>query len=376
MNSTGFRRSLTWIPRKWSGRLLALSMSTEKLLLKLSISRISPANIREYLYSIPGEEDINKDSIRDYLSDYVDVEKVLNLEVEPIYNHLKKKGVNIVSILSDDYPENLKTIPKPPPILFIRGEIVPEDSKAVAIIGTRRPTEYGRSVAWNFAKELASNGFTIISGLAMGIDTNAHRGALEAGGRTIGVIGCGIDRVYPSSNKRLAQMIADGNGAVISDFPPGTPPLKYNFPLRNRIISGLAKGIVAVQAASRSGVFSTVNWALDYGRDVFAVPGNITARQSEGTNRLIKDGAIPVTSPEDILNYFGFSSSVKEEKEVELPGDEQRVFDAIGDEGARIEEICDATGFKPQQVNSILLLLELKGFVREIGGGRYIRNKP
>ncbi len=351
-------------------------MSTEKLLLKLSISRISPANIREYLYSIPGEEDINKDSIRDYLSDNVDVEKVLNLEVEPIYNHLKKKGVNIVSILSDDYPENLKTIPKPPPILFIRGEIVPEDSNAVAIIGTRRPTEYGRSVAWNFAKELASNGFTIISGLAMGIDTNAHRGALEAGGRTIGVIGCGIDRVYPSSNKRLAHMIADGNGAVISDFPPGTPPLKYNFPLRNRIISGLAKGIVAVQAASRSGVFSTVNWALDYGRDVFAVPGNITARQSEGTNRLIKDGAIPVTSPEDILNYFGFSSSVKEEKEVELPGDEQRVFDAIGDEGARIEEICDATGFKPQQVNSILLLLELKGFVREIGGGRYIRNRP
>ncbi|RKZ16306.1 DNA-protecting protein DprA [bacterium] len=376
MDSTGFRRSLTWIPRKWSGRLLALSMSTEKLLLKLSISRISPANIREYLYSIPGEEDINKDSIRDYLSDNVDVEKVLNLEVEPIYNHLKKKGVNIVSILSDDYPENLKTIPKPPPILFIRGEIVPEDSNAVAIIGTRRPTEYGRSVAWNFAKELASNGFTIISGLAMGIDTNAHRGALEAGGRTIGVIGCGIDRVYPSSNKRLAHMIADGNGAVISDFPPGTPPLKYNFPLRNRIISGLAKGIVAVQAASRSGVFSTVNWALDYGRDVFAVPGNITARQSEGTNRLIKDGAIPVTSPEDILNYFGFSSSVKEEKEVELPGDEQRVFDAIGDEGARIEEICDATGFKPQQVNSILLLLELKGFVREIGGGRYIRNRP
>ncbi|RKZ21648.1 DNA-protecting protein DprA [bacterium] len=351
-------------------------MNTEKLLLKLSISRISPANIREYLYSIPGEEDINKDSIRDYLSDNVDVEKVLNLEVEPIYNHLKKKGVNIVSILSDDYPENLKTIPKPPPILFIRGEIVPEDSNAVAIIGTRRPTEYGRSVAWNFAKELASNGFTIISGLAMGIDTNAHRGALEAGGRTIGVIGCGIDRVYPSSNKRLAHMIADGNGAVISDFPPGTPPLKYNFPLRNRIISGLAKGIVAVQAASRSGVFSTVNWALDYGRDVFAVPGNITARQSEGTNRLIKDGAIPVTSPEDILNYFGFSSSVKEEKEVELPGDEQRVFDAIGDEGARIEEICDATGFKPQQVNSILLLLELKGFVREIGGGRYIRNRP
>ena len=351
-------------------------MSTEKLLLKLSISRISPANIREYLYSIPGEEDINKDSIRDYLSDYVDVEKVLNLEIEPIYNHLKKKGVNIVSILSDDYPENLKTIPKPPPILFIRGEIVPEDSNAVAIIGTRRPTEYGRSVAWNFAKELASHGFTIISGLAMGIDTNAHRGALEAGGRTIGVIGCGIDRVYPSSNKRLAQMIADGNGAVISDFPPGTPPLKYNFPLRNRIISGLAKGIVAVQAASRSGVFSTVNWALDYGRDVFAVPGNITVRQSEGTNRLIKDGAIPVTSPEDILNYFGFSTSVKEEKEVELPGDEQRVFDAIGDEGARIEEICDATGFKPQQVNSILLLLELKGFVREIGGGRYIRNRP
>ena len=119
-----------------------------------------------------------------------------------------------------------------------------------------------------------------------------------------------------------------------------------------------------------------MNWTLDYGRDMFAVPGNIRVRQSEGTNRLIKDGAIPVTSPEDILNYFGFSSSVKEEKEVELPGDEQRVFDAIGDEGARIEEICDATGFKPQQVNSILLLLELKGFVREIGGGRYIRNRP
>ncbi len=205
---------------------------------------------------------------------------------------------------SPAYPSNLKQIPNPPAKIFLQGNFLKQDARAVAIIGSRIPTEYGKKIALQFSSYLAKKGLTIVSGLARGIDTVSHKAALLAGGRTVAVLGSGIDWIYPPENKFLAGEIAR-HGAVITEFTPGTPPIGKNFLSRNRIISGLSLAVLVIEGARRSGTLSISNWALDQGRDVFAIPGRIDSRVSELPNYLIENGATPVTKPEDLLDRLG-----------------------------------------------------------------------
>ncbi len=212
----------------------------------------------------------------------------------------RRLGLKVLTWADPDYPDRLRVIDYSPAVLFVKGNFLPAQAWAVAVVGTRRPTYYGRQVARALSRDLAAGGVTVVSGLAVGIDTEAHLGALEAGGWTLAVLGSGLDQVYPWENRQLADRIAEA-GALITEFPPGTQPAAQNFPIRNRIISGLSLGVVVVEADEASGALITAGYAADQGRDVFAVPGPITSPQSRGTNRLIQDGAGLVTGADDIL---------------------------------------------------------------------------
>lgn len=233
-------------------------------------------------------------------------QKIRSIKKEDIDKEIslaKNLGLKIVTLDDPDYPENLKNIADPPIILYLKGELEKEDNFSLAIVGSRRASFYGLSLAEKFAFQLSENGFTIISGLARGIDSRAHQGALKYKGRTLAVIGSGLNNLYPSENQALAEKIAQ-NGAVISEFPLQTPPFKQNFPRRNRLISGLSLGVLVVEAARNSGALITADFALEQGREVFALPGKIDSDTSFGTNALIKDGAKLVSAVEDILEEF------------------------------------------------------------------------
>ena len=286
----------------------------------------------------------------------------------------KELNIRAISYLDEDYPENLKGLPSSPPLLFIRGEIKEEDRLAIAVIGTRKATYYGKMVAERLASQLAEEGITIVSGLARGVDTQAHIGALKAKGRTIAVLGCGIDVYYPSENKRLQNEIAE-KGALVSEFNLRTPPFAMNFPKRNRIISGLSLGVVAVEAGDSSGVMNTVNWALDQNREVFAVPGGILSKASAGTNRLIKEGAKPITSIEDILMELGLSKKKRRETTipVQLSKEEEIILSLLSDKPIYVDELTEFLGKPVAEVLTYLLNLEIKGLVRQLPGKQYIR---
>lgn len=281
----------------------------------------------------------------------------------------RELGVKVISYKDPDYPERLRKLPQMPPVLFIRGEIDRSDELALAIIGTRRATSYGRIIAERFAQELAEQGITVVSGLARGIDTCAHRGALKGKGRTIAVLGCGIDRYYPPENRPLQDEIAQ-HGAVISEFPISTQPLAQNFPKRNRIISGLALGVLAIEARDSSGVFNTVGWALDQGREVYAVPGAILSQASSGTNRLIKDGAKPVTGVADILSDLKLGSTARGPT-VTLAPEDARIAGLLTARPLHVDELSEALGMPIAQLLPQLLDLELKGVVRQLPGKLY-----
>ncbi|MEO0131623.1 MAG: DNA-processing protein DprA [candidate division WOR-3 bacterium] len=293
-------------------------------------------------------------------------------ETEEKHKRLQLLGGKIISYLDDSYPKNLRHIAHSPPVLFVLGTITEKDSRSLAIVGTRRPTAYGRMVAEKFAYELANLGITIVSGLARGIDTHAHLGALKAQGRTIAVLGCGIDIYYPPENKKYYEEISN-NGAVISEFNLGTPPLAMNFPKRNRIISGLALGVLAVEAPQNSGVLNTVNWALDQGKEVFAIPGAIDKSTSGGTNQLIKDGAKPVTNIEDICEELKIAYTNETKKEVPLSDLEKQILNAISDEPRYPDEIAELTKTTMQVLLPQLLSLEIKGLIKQLPGNKYLK---
>lgn len=245
----------------------------------------------------------------------------------------------------------------------------------MAVVGTRSPSTYGKEATRHIVSELARNGLTIVSGLAVGIDSIAHTAALEAGGRTIGVLGCGIDIVYPERNKKLATQIVE-NGAIISEYPIGTRPVAANFPPRNRIISGVSLGTLVVEAPTESGALITVEFALDQGRDVFAVPGSIFHHTSGGTNRLIQNGAALVSSAEDVLDALNLMSlPVQQEFAAILPEDptEAALLQHLSAEPQHIDTLCRASGMPPALVSSTLAMLELKGNVRHVGNMEYVR---
>ncbi len=284
----------------------------------------------------------------------------------------RSAGVRTIEFAAGDFPANLRELAHMPPVLFVRGEVLEQDRQAIALVGTRRPSVYGRQIAEKLGRELAGNGVTVVSGLARGVDTFAHKGALAAGGRTIAVLGCGIDVYYPPENRQLQNSIAE-HGAVISEFPPGMEPMAMNFPKRNRVVSGLSLGVVAVEAGEKSGVLNTVAWAVDQGRDVYAVPGNLTSPQSTGTNRLIKQGARPVWSVEDILADLGIKARQEARARVEVADDEKPVLDFLTGEPKHVDDICENLGIPVPTLLSLLLQLELKGLVRQMPGKLFVK---
>ena len=294
-------------------------------------------------------------------------------------------GARLVLLEDREYPATLRPIELPPPFLLVRGELLREDALAMAIVGSRRGTPYGLRMAGRLAADLGARGVTIVSGLARGVDTAAHRGALDAGGRTVAVLGSGVDVVYPPENRGLAAEVVKA-GAVVSQFPMGTAPLPYHFPARNRIIAGLALGTVVVEAAERSGALITARLAGELGREVYAVPGNVTTAGSQGTNGLIQDGAKLVQGWEDVvaewpgqwrgalrpLPSHGSAAGLAADAADE-PG-ERAILALLGDDPVAIDAVVERSRLSSGQVSAGLMALELRGLVRRIAGQRYVRS--
>ena len=296
---------------------------------------------------------------------------------------MQTRDIQILTLSSPDYPRLLREIHDPPPVLYVKGTLLPEDEAAVAIVGTRSATPYGLTHARAFGEELARCGITVISGLAEGIDREAHEGALNAGGRTIAVVGHGLDTIYPRQHRELAERIAQ-SGCILSEFSVGMPPLKENFPQRNRIISGLSLGTLVVEAPVRSGALITARTAMEQGREVFAMPGPISSRQSEGTHALLKDGAKLVCKVQDILEELAphlkdHLNRYQVPRLLSVPGtvvsspdltsEEAEVFQVVPiGAAAGLEAIARATALQPARIMSVLTVLELKGLVQQTAG--------
>ena len=300
-------------------------------------------------------------------------------EAEKEIIRAEKAGVKIVPFTDSMYPARLRMIPDPPPLLYLKGEIRGEDQKAVAVVGSRSTSDYGRRVARDLCRGLASLGFTVVSGMARGIDGTAHETSLNAGGRTIAVLGSGVDRVYPAEHDKLYHRIID-NGAVISEFPIGTRPLAFNFPARNRLISGLSLGVVVVEATEKSGSLITAALALEQGREVFAVPGEVGASRSRGAHRLIRQGAKLVETVDDIMEEIApqlvvrggkAGSAPKRTLPQNLSAELQTIFNLFEERPLQIDEVIESSGYSPSRVSEILLELELQGYVRQLPGKRY-----
>ncbi|MBQ4346853.1 MAG: DNA-processing protein DprA [Firmicutes bacterium] len=315
-----------------------------------------------------------------------------DLDPEAEKEILEKLGAKYISLGSKEYPALLAQIYSPPKGLYIRGELPPANAPMVAVIGSRKHSDYGSSAAYQLSYELASAGVVIVSGLANGIDSVAHKAALDAGGKTIAVLASGLDICYPSNNRGLMEQIIREGGCVITEYPLRTPPLRRNFPVRNRILSGLCSAVAVIEAEAKSGTFLTVNHALEQGRDVFALPGNVTSPFSEGTNRMIAEGAGVITSAKSILDVLKYpeliipadisakkniSESKSEPKlqksrpRAELAPEESELFALFGNEPVNAEYILSKTEMSAGKCMSILTMLELKGFLIKISGGRY-----
>jgi len=296
------------------------------------------------------------------------------LDLDRVWERIQADGIQVLTWPNPAYPTHLREIDQPPPVLYVRGELLNEDELAVALVGTRQVSPYGRQVTEAIAVTLVQNGVTVVSGLARGVDAVAHQAALQAGGRTLAVLGSGVDRVYPPEHRALAERIV-AHGALVSDYPPGTAPDSANFPARNRIISGLSLAVVVTEAGQTSGALLTAAFAADQGRDVFAVPGSILAANSRGTNSLIVDGARPLLDARDVLEALDLGrASVQRDARRALPPDptEARVLASLGQEPLHIDEIRVRSGLPVEQVSAVLVMMELKGLVRQVGGMNYV----
>ncbi|MDD4237222.1 MAG: DNA-processing protein DprA [Desulfotomaculaceae bacterium] len=290
---------------------------------------------------------------------------------------LDSMGVSYVCHSDPAYPENLLGIYDPPPVIFYKGQLKATDKLSVAIVGTRKPSPYGLVVAEKLAKDLTALGITITSGMARGIDSAAHRGALAEGGRTIAVLGCGPDVVYPKENKQLMEAIID-NGAVVSEFPPGTQPEAWRFPVRNRIISGLSQATLVVEAAERSGALITADFALEQGRDVMAVPGNVVNPLSRGPHRLIKQGARLIEGAGDVLDELGMEKLFPIQDntsagKMKMSCEEETLYGLLSLDPVSLDELITRSNLLPQKAMAALMYLEIKGLTRQLPGKFYIR---
>ena len=294
------------------------------------------------------------------------------LEVESLQADLASKHISFLIWKDAAYPKSLLQIEQPPPVLYYRGTLLEEDHLAVAIVGTRNMTSYGRQLTKDTAEYLAGNGVTIVSGLARGVDAIAHQAALDVGGRTFAVLGSGVDVIYPPEHRQLSENILR-NGAILSDYAPGTQPDGINFPPRNRIISGLSLATVVIEAGEKSGALITARFALEQGREVFAVPGSVLSPMSRGTNGLLASGATPMTNPTQVLEFLRLprSERVPAAEELVLDEDESRILHLLGQDSLHIDEICHRLDLSIEKLTVQLTMMELKGLVERENGMEY-----
>lgn len=346
-----------------------------------SFIEFGPAHINLLLRYFKKPSKIWKAKTDDLLKIGLSIKKVANFEkfrssfnLKNYFEDLEKRKVGFVTYLDKDYPENLKEIDFCPVVLYYKGVLKPKETNLIAIVGARKMTSYGREVAEKFAKELAGFGITIVSGLARGIDTIAHKAALSVGGRTIAVLGNGLDTIYPPENRSLALEIIKLGGAIISEYPLGYPALPINFANRNRIISGLSRSIVVVEGAKKSGTLLTATHAAEQGRTVFAIPGPITSPMSEAPLFLLKNGARIATSPQDILSDLNFEIIVDKKKiEKVFPEnkEEEKIIEVLASEPMHLDELVRITGYATSKISARLTIMEMKGLVKNMGGGIY-----
>ena len=314
-----------------------------------------------------------------------------NVDPEKSWSEIIKLGQSFLTWEDDNYPLFLKEIYDPPPLLYFMGDINVTKSFCLAIVGSRRNTLYGKEIAYKFASILSDYGVTIVSGMARGIDTWAHKGVIDRGGKTAAVLGCSLEICYPPENKTIREKIIN-NGVLISEFPPGSIPVPQNFPRRNRIISGLSQGVIVVEAGEKSGALITAEFALEQGREVFAVPGSISSPYSKGCHKLIKEGAKLVERVEDILEELQFSFQRNESfssrgnkgqkktvnsntgEQLKFTPDEFNLLEVVPYEALTLEEIALHSKMPLSQVNALLLELELKGVIKQLPGKYFIRN--
>jgi len=300
-----------------------------------------------------------------------------NINPDQLLEHLFKEGVKVITINDKSYPKLLAEIYAPPQLLYYKGQLKAEDEFALAVVGARKYTNYGKQVAEEVVQGLAHNNLTIISGLALGIDALAHLSALKAGGRTIAVLGSGLDKqsIYPSANRYLADKIEASGGAIISEFPLGTPPLRHHFPQRNRIISGLALGTLIIEAGEKSGALITANYALEQNREVFTVPGSIYSPVSAGPNQLIKLGARAITSATDIIEALDLAqvtTYIDNKKIVPESAEEEKILSHLTKEPIHINDLIRQTKLDIKVINSTLTIMEMKGMIKNLGNMQYV----
>lgn len=346
------------------------------------ISGVGRASARKLLARFKTPEEIFDAHIDDLAQvDGVSIDKakaIKAFDLSSVDNELKlikKHNIRLITIFDEEYPEQLKTVDYSPLLLYIKGELVPDDKYAIAVVGSRDLSEYGRVTAFRFASELAKIGFSIVSGLARGIDTVAHKGAISVGARTIAVLGSGFARLYPRENSALANVIAQ-NGAVLSEFPMQMKPNQENFPQRNRTISGLSLGVLIVEAVKGSGSLITASFALSQGREVFAIPGNISSANSYGTNELIKKGeAKLVQSVQDIVDELSYKikGMLRQQStlRVEITAEEKALCQSLTHDPKHIDEISRQLQMPVSKVSALLASLEIKGLVGQLQGKKF-----
>ncbi|MBI9048262.1 MAG: DNA-protecting protein DprA [Anaerolineaceae bacterium] len=289
------------------------------------------------------------------------------------FDEILQKGIDVLTLDDELYPRRLKEINNPPSVLFFKGEYIPTDEWAVAIVGTRKASSYGKQITNELAAFLASHDITVVSGMARGVDAIAHHAAIKANGRTIAVLGCGVDVIYPPEHRGLSEQIVQ-QGVLISDYFPGTPPESVNFPPRNRIISGLSLATIVIEAGQKSGALITATYAAEHGRDVYALPGPIYAQQSKGTNQLIAQGAIPLLDYDQLLDNLNIrQDAIMEKPRAMIPENEneEKILTCLGSEALIIDEILNMTNLPVQTISATLSMMELKGFVTQVEGVKY-----
>ena len=363
-----------------------MQIDVEALLCLSAVPGVGPTRLRALIGRFKTPEAVFKASVRDLVTvegiDQITARKIKTSTdggfAKDQLSRLNKHLARVVTFWDSEYPENLRKIYDPPAFLFVKGNLQKEDKYSIGVVGTRSPSAYGKLIAEKICGELAQWGITVVSGMARGIDTLCHWGALKAGGRTVAILGSGLDVIYPNENRGLAKEIV-ARGALVSEFPMGTEPDAPNFPRRNRIICGMSLGTVVIEAGERSGALLTAAMALEQNREVYAVPGNINSPKSVGTNRLIKEGAKLVQSVEDIFAELGpqLNTHLKKGKLVEpkvsLTAEERKLLESLSEEPLHIDVIAQKNGLPTSRALATLLSLELKDVVKQLAGKVFIR---